>query len=382
MGGSDLNDDYTLKTKLPYKFTTQLRNSKQSSSSEHMLMKRRSDATAITFKGNLEVSGTCITEYDKESYLTALKEQVGFYGLHSLFSMPDSSGKMHSLVDDAHLFSLSQVRDEYDTRMIQPSAVFEVDASGKDTTTETAESIFNGNKAFDEYEQYDTALSRLIVESLLSPSYRETIKTRFSHHDSFEELPGQVYFMMVLDACNTSAAIDIDSAQVKFDELLLSNFPGQDVSALSTLALKYIKIMMGAYNLPTKLATKLLLKVQKTETEIFNRNILEHYRVADELEREFALKDPKLMILDSRYPKYGPVGCCSFLQEQYSILFTAKRWEATTSILPSGNLTPITGDSTRSCYYCGEEGHLRNACPGLGRGPRTSRRGNQGRGNG
>ena len=109
MGGSDLNDDYTLKTKLPYKFTTQLRNSKQSSSSEHMLMKRRSDATAITFKGNLEVSDTCITKYDKESYLTAHKEQVGFYGLHSLFSMPDSSGKMHSLVDNAHLFSLSLI---------------------------------------------------------------------------------------------------------------------------------------------------------------------------------------------------------------------------------------------------------------------------------
>ena len=270
MGGSDLNDDYTLKTKLPYKFTTQLRNSKQSSSSEHMLMKRRSDATAITFKGNLEVSDTCITEYDKESYLTALKEQVGFYGLHSLFSMPDSSGKMHSLVDDAHLFSLSQVRDEYDTRMLQPSAVFEVDSSGENTTTETDTSIFNRNKVFDEYERYDIALSRLIVESLLSPSYRETIKTRFSHHDSFEELPSQVHFMMVLDACNTSAAIDIDSAHVKFDELLLSNFPGQDVSALSTLAVKYIKIMMGAYNLPTKLATKLLLKVQKTETEIFN----------------------------------------------------------------------------------------------------------------
>ena len=69
----------------------------------------------------------------------------------------------------------------------------------------------------------------------------------------------------------------------------------------------------------------LFLKIQKTETEIFNRNILEYYRVTDELEREFALKDPKLMLLDPRYPKYGPVGCCSFLQEQYSVLFTAKR---------------------------------------------------------
>ena len=44
--------------------------------------------------------------------------------------------------------------------------------------------------------------------------------------------------------CNTSAAIDIDSAQVKFEELLLTNIPGEDVSSLSTLALKYIKIMV------------------------------------------------------------------------------------------------------------------------------------------
>ena len=57
--------------------------------------------------------------------------------------------------------------------------------------------------------------------------------------------------MMVIDACNTSAAIDVDSAQVKFDVLCLSNFPVQDVSSLSILALKYIKIMMGAYNLHT-----------------------------------------------------------------------------------------------------------------------------------
>ena len=264
--------------------------------------------------------------------------------------MPDSSGKMHSLVEDAHLFSMSQVRDEYDTRMVRPSAVFEIDFTGALTATETSTSKLIRKKAYDEYERYDIALSRLIVESLLSPSYRETIKTRFSHHDSFEELPGQVYFMMVLDACNTSAAIDIDSAEIKFNDLSLSDFPGQDVSSLSTLALKYIKIMMGAYNLPTKLATKLLLKVQKTETEIFNRNILEHYRVADELEREFALKDPRLMLLDSRYPKYGPVGCCSFLQDEYSVLFTAKRWEATTSILPSGNLTSTTTKGKRKCF--------------------------------
>ena len=117
MGGSELNDDYTLKTNTPYIFATQLRNSKQSSSSKRMLMKRHSDATAITFEGNLEVSETCITKYDKENFITDLKEQVAFYELYSLFSMPDTSGKMHSLVEGAHLFSMSQVRDEYNTRM-------------------------------------------------------------------------------------------------------------------------------------------------------------------------------------------------------------------------------------------------------------------------
>lgn len=79
-------------------------------------------------------------------------------------------------------------------------------------------------------------------------------------------------------------------------ELSSSNFPGEDVSSLSTLVFKYSKILIGAYNLHTNLATKLCINVQKTETEIFNRNILELYRVAS-----------KMMLLDSRYLKYGPV---------------------------------------------------------------------------
>lgn len=79
--------------------------------------------------------------------------------------------------------------------------------------------------------------------------------------------------------------------------------------SISPVALNYIKIMMGVYSIPTKLATKLVVKVQKTETEIFNKDILEYYRVADKLECEFALKDPKIMILNTRYVKYDLVGC-------------------------------------------------------------------------
>lgn len=71
-----------------------------------MRMKRRSNAIEVTFKGKLEASDTCITECNKENFVTALKEQVGFYGLHFLFFMHDTSGEISSLVEDARLFSL------------------------------------------------------------------------------------------------------------------------------------------------------------------------------------------------------------------------------------------------------------------------------------
>ena len=150
--------------------------------------------------------------------------------------------------------------------------------------------------------------------------------------------------MMVLSACNTSASIDIDTAKVKFKELSLSNFPGENVSSLSTLALKYFKIMQAGHYLPEHLSTERLLKCAKTQTEMFNRKVLTQYSTSDELEREYALKDQSLMRADSRYDVFGPIGCCGFLQEEYGKLFSQKRREVTTSILPQGNLTPTNDD--------------------------------------
>ena len=134
--------------------------------------------------------------------------------------------------------------------MKSPSPEFLKDTSGNDTTVESPESISSRLRAYDEYEKYDIAFSRLVIEALISPAYRETVKTRFSHHKDFTDLPGQIYFMMVLSACNTSASIDIDTAKLKFKELSLSNFPGENVSSLSTLGLKYFKIMQAGRYLP------------------------------------------------------------------------------------------------------------------------------------
>lgn len=332
MGGSDLDDDYKLKSQAPYKLTTQLRNPKQSGSSEQSLMDARTDATKLKFHGKLETSADCTTEYDKEEFLTALREQVNYYGLQNFYAMPDEDGKMRNLIVDSHLFDLESVKDEYESRLLRPTPVLDANQQ------ETPDSIQARFKTYDEYERYDWALSQLVIESLISTPFRETIKTRFSHYDDFDDLPGQVYFMMVLDACNTSAAIDIEGAGKAFDALTLSSFPGENVSALATSALKYIKVMKGAYALPPKLGTTLLLKVSKTSSEIFNRNILNYYADMDEMETKFYLKDPRLMEADAMYPTHGPVGCCGYIQDEYSKLFKHGRWPALTPVqVPEGN---------------------------------------------
>ena len=86
MGGSELTNNYTLKSTTPYKLTTQLRNPKQSSSSERILVSARQRAISVTFKGNLETPSNCTNEYDKEGFITALEEQVAFMGYKKINS--------------------------------------------------------------------------------------------------------------------------------------------------------------------------------------------------------------------------------------------------------------------------------------------------------
>ena len=76
MWGSELTIDYTLKSKTPYRLTTQLRNPKQSSSAERIEISARKNVFSITSKGNLDTPVNCINEYDKEGFITLLKEQI------------------------------------------------------------------------------------------------------------------------------------------------------------------------------------------------------------------------------------------------------------------------------------------------------------------
>ena len=86
---------------------------------------------------------------------------------------------------------------------------------------------------------------------------------------------------MILEACNTSTAIYIKITITAFEAIFLHNFLGHNLSVLGTTALKFIEIMTRGYALPSKQDISLLLKAQKTESYIFNRNIINLYKISE-----------------------------------------------------------------------------------------------------
>ena len=100
--------------------------------------------------------------------------------------------------------------------------------------------------------------------------------------------------------------------------------------------------MSGAYTLSPKLGTFLLLKVCKSSSEIFNCNIL-NYANVEAMERRYALKNPTLCAADPNYVKYGLIGVCRYLQDEYSKLFKYGHWSALTDVQQSeGNNASFT----------------------------------------
>ena len=59
----------------------------------------------------------------------------------------------------------------------------------------------------------------MVIEYLVSPSLFEVIKIPFSQYEDFDNFPSQLYFMMILDACNTSAEIEIEGEEKDFTDL-------------------------------------------------------------------------------------------------------------------------------------------------------------------
>lgn len=245
---------------------SQLRTIKQLQNIQSLLEQTRDNLAAIKFHGNLELDELKHgTELDKKNFIEKVELLVNTHGFQTFFFMKGADGKMYSLLTHSHLFALSDVLQEHHARSSPHVATLDTEGN------ETPESQLASHSKYDSFEKLDCSLSQLAIQSILGKVLQDDIKTRYSHYSDFLSLPGGVYFMMALQASNASVALDIDDAVDKFSRLSLSSYPGENVKALATEALRLIKIMEGGYCLPLKLGSDLLKKVYKTSCEHFNR---------------------------------------------------------------------------------------------------------------
>ena len=106
---------------------------------------------------------------DKEEFIESLKDKISSYGLHTFFYLPGPEKKMISLLSNLHTFSLHDTISEYEERLVEPNRV---ESMIEVISTKTTESISDRFRAFDAYEIFDLTISRLVVESLVTASFR------------------------------------------------------------------------------------------------------------------------------------------------------------------------------------------------------------------
>ena len=98
---------------------------------------------------------------------------------------------MKNLIDELHSLTLTEVIVVYESHIAdEPSPI--IDKYGDDHP----DSIITRFKCHDDYELCNIALSRLVIEALISSTLINKIQVRFGYHSEFDGFPGQIYFIM------------------------------------------------------------------------------------------------------------------------------------------------------------------------------------------
>ena len=248
LGGAPLDNNYRLTGTRHYRFTSQRRGAKVINSIEQVLLSAINSKETEKFNGNLEKSESfAANEMDKETFIKQLQKKVTLHGQQTFYAIMYQN-QVLSLFDHYHKFTVEDIIAHHEFRCEEPDP--EIDPT---TNQETAASIQLRFESYDDYEFDDFGLSRLVVESLLSPELLDKITTKFGNDPEFESYPGQVLFFMALDASNASVQRDVVGAQTKFDALTLDLYPGENVTELATNALRLIHILSSSYALPLDL---------------------------------------------------------------------------------------------------------------------------------
>ena len=345
LGGSALTITYTLAgpSSLNFRSINQTRAIRVVTAIEGALNKRRDEITSLKFNGKLDTNiSATLTELNKTSFEFELSRLIANHGLQTFFYVPSSgTPDMIFLPDHAHKITVQNVIDEHNSRMLEPSAVNEVDSSGNPTNVETVSSKLNRFKCYDQYELTDITLSRLLVDCLISSGLRLQVMTRFRHDTEFENYPGSVYLMMILEVVNASTSLDITQAIASFTVLALVDYPGENISTFVDEALRLIHIMDCAYALPYQLGSQLLEKLDSTSSNYFNMQVQQMLFEARKMEDSVGpVSDPKSLTAHTSYQEFGPIGLCSALQTLYAGLLKSNSWPALASSIPESNNAP------------------------------------------
>jgi hypothetical protein len=151
IGGGKIGDDWKLPRR--YRYTTQRRNEKYAAKIERSLIERRDNSHERNFEGNLENGSG--KELYKDQCIRELTQKVGEHGYESLYAIEKTSGKVHDLIKDYHMFMEADAINSYDKR-VYPTIM--------------------GDYGYEEIERDDFELSRLVVEYLLSEEIRDKMR--------------------------------------------------------------------------------------------------------------------------------------------------------------------------------------------------------------
>jgi len=253
---------------------------------------------------------------------------------------------------------------EHNARMTEPAPV--LDSSGDEIDV----SIATRFKCYDIYEQCDVALSRLVIEGLTYPDLRAQLVVQYRKRVDFKRLPSQIYLMMTLNVCHASFAFKLDDTAKNLSEMKLMDYPGENSSQFANEAQRMIKIKIGNYVFPYQLGSQLGREVCETQSTYFSRTMFSL------LDKVLAMgkyhgphRNPKLPENITDYVKFGPLGICVKMREQYADLVLLKSWPTLAPKITTADLGEVDNSIRKKnpneyrCHICGSEYHLKYTCP-------------------
>ena len=348
IGGSALDNMYqpTTEARLRYRSHSQRRSPKVIGTIENAILSARDSTTSHKFDGCLEPAvGAPATEIGKDDFITMLNRKVEDLGQETFYYVKNDNDEVVDLFEQhSHNFTLDAVVQEFEARK-----------------------RLSHVGAFDAYELDEIAMSRLVVESLLTSAFYKKIVIRFGQREDFKYLPGSCLFLMALETCNSSVSYDVDKAETDFLALTLDTYPGENITEFATEAQRLIKKMGGGYVIPIHTGSRLLIKVSKTSSEEFNRKIFSILDSVKDMEYKYKMMDPGKMVKDPKYVELGPFALLATIQQAYSRLLSFQDWPALSSKLPesnnaAANIKPLDSGSDRKCFRCSGDHHVRD-CP-------------------